>query len=110
MMLYTHDSYHIINSLIYFRIQVNSANLENADHLEAVEALKAAGNNIHMVVTREVLVSSETMFQEPPSPTVEVSTDEPGVSMGMGWCIMQKRGEPQVCLLAAGNVFIPSGQ
>ncbi|XP_063958926.1 protein scribble homolog isoform X1 [Lytechinus pictus] len=64
-------------------LTVNSTNLENADHLEAVEALKAAGNSIHMVVTREVLVSSESKAQEkqPPSLTMEPSLDEHGVSM-----------------------------
>nr|XP_054756846.1 protein scribble homolog isoform X12 [Lytechinus pictus] len=63
-------------------LTVNSTNLENADHLEAVEALKAAGNSIHMVVTREVLVSSESKAQEkqPPSQTMEPSLDEHGLN------------------------------
>ncbi|XP_041465950.1 protein scribble homolog isoform X4 [Lytechinus variegatus] len=63
-------------------LAVNSTNLENADHLEAVEALKAAGNSIHMVVTREVLVSSENKAQEkqPSSQTMEPSLDEHGLN------------------------------
>nr|XP_054756834.1 protein scribble homolog isoform X10 [Lytechinus pictus] len=85
-------------------LTVNSTNLENADHLEAVEALKAAGNSIHMVVTREVLVSSESKAQEkqPPSQTMEPSLDEHGRitlrlvkdSNGLGFSIAGGKGSP----------------
>eukprot|EP00057_Strongylocentrotus_purpuratus_P009123 XP_011663597.1 PREDICTED: protein scribble homolog isoform X2 [Strongylocentrotus purpuratus] len=88
-------------------LAVNSANLENADHLEAVEALKAAGNNIHMVVTREVLVSSETMFQEPPSPKVEVSADEPGLNTSTQPLLTQDNPTADTTAERSGVKFAP---
>ncbi|XP_072175849.1 uncharacterized protein [Diadema setosum] len=58
-------------------LSVNGSNLANADHLEAVEALKAAGNTIAMVVSREVFVSTDATPQPPPEPEEPVE-EEPG--------------------------------
>ena len=51
---------------------MNGVDLEEADHLEAVEALRNTGNEINIVVLREVFIAPE----DPPMP-VPSEPEEP---------------------------------
>ena len=56
---------------------MNGTNLEDADHLEAVEALRNTGNEINIVVLREVFIAPENPPIPSPSEPEEPVFDGP---------------------------------
>lgn len=56
-------------------ISVNGSSLVNCEHSKAVSALKAAGDNIEMVIIREVLSTSDDPIKKVPGNTKETWKD-----------------------------------